>query len=181
MINLYKTGGVITVGEDGKVPVTYYGEGGKSGKFYPSGTSGTMPPSSSIDPIAGSSDGYLSFVSQSLSGLGDSSYEDVPSATSGNGTGATFLVVTSSGAMSALLHYPASGSGYNVGDIITIQGSDMGGEGNLILEVINIEIDGFLINLGGDYYSVKWYDLVIDGTSPTSFSNTNDLLLTFFS
>lgn len=35
MINLYKTGGVITVGEDGKVPVTYYGRGGKSGKFYP--------------------------------------------------------------------------------------------------------------------------------------------------
>jgi hypothetical protein len=35
MVYLYRDNGVITVGEDGKVPVTYYGRGGKSGKFYP--------------------------------------------------------------------------------------------------------------------------------------------------
>ena len=42
MIYLYKTNGVITIGEDGKVPVTYYGRGGKSGKFYPKGSTGTI-------------------------------------------------------------------------------------------------------------------------------------------
>lgn len=42
MIYLYKTNGVITVGEDTNVPITYYGRGGKSGKFYPSGSDNVL-------------------------------------------------------------------------------------------------------------------------------------------
>jgi hypothetical protein len=40
----------------------------------------------------------------------------------------------------------------------------------------NLEQDGFLINLEKDCYDVKWYDLVIDGNSPTSLSNAQSLL-----
>jgi len=40
----------------------------------------------------------------------------------------------------------------------------------------NLEIDGFLINIEKDVYDVRWYDLVIDGTSPTSLSNAQSLL-----
>jgi hypothetical protein len=42
MIYLYKTNEVITVGEDTNVPITYYGRGGKSGKFYPSGSDNVL-------------------------------------------------------------------------------------------------------------------------------------------
>jgi hypothetical protein len=137
----------------------------------------------SITQSSGSTDGYLSLVSQSLSGLTAPffEYDDVPTTTSGLGTGIVFVVVSNSGIMTEILHYPGSGFGYNIGDIVTIEGSDMGGQGSVILKVINVLPSGFLINLGGDNYSAKWYDLVIDGTSPTSFSNANDLLLTLFS
>lgn len=40
--------------------------------------------------------------------------------------------------------------------------------------------EGFLINIGGDYYEVKWEDLVIDGTSPESLLEAQNLLTILF-
>lgn len=40
--------------------------------------------------------------------------------------------------------------------------------------------DGFLINIGGDSYEVKWEDLIIGGTSPESLSEAQNLLATLF-
>ena len=42
-------------------------------------------------------------------------------------------------------------------------------------------LDGLLIVIGGDDYQVKWNNLVIAGTSPTSLANAQSLLATLFS
>jgi hypothetical protein len=40
--------------------------------------------------------------------------------------------------------------------------------------------DGFLINIGGDSYELKWENLVIDGVSPESLSEAQVLLAALF-
>lgn len=44
----------------------------------------------------------------------------------------------------------------------------------------NLEIDGFLINMEKDTYNVKWYDLLINDTSPTDLANAALLLSQVF-
>ena len=42
------------------------------------------------------------------------------------------------------------------------------------------DYDGFLINLEKDSYDVRWYDLLINGNSPTSFIDASNLLASMF-
>jgi len=100
--------------------------------------------------------------------------------TSGMGIGAIFNIVISFGTVSTIYdqYFEAggSGSGYAIGDTMTIYGSDYGGKGSCVIKVEVLVIDGFLINLEKDNYEVKWYNLVINGNSPTSLSDAQSML-----
>jgi hypothetical protein len=256
MIYLYKTNGVITVGEDDKVPVTYYGRGGKSGKFYPSGTLlGYAKTTSRVTAQPLIPAGSYTLYPTILNGLAKSvktktspfsntfgNYQNISAnTTTGIGSGVSFnfsiyqqgvfnLTIVNPGAdykvgdtvtidaatidgsedlvmeissiysydtlgsgiafytFSPGAYYPPinitnTGSGYRVGDILTFNGEDVGGAAGttFALKISSLEYDGFLINIGGDNYQAAWENLVIDGTSPTSFSDANDLLLNLFS
>ena len=184
MIYLYKTNGVITVGEDGKVPVTYYGRGGKSGKFYPIKNQGSLIiTNNAIDNYPNSTDGCIMFLDSTLLIAPNSSYNDIESISNGNGVGAAFVVAANIDGAFYQLATTAVGEGYKINDIITIKGSSMDGTGEINLKVVNVTNENFrfLITLGGDTYDVAWENLVIDGTSPTSFSDANNLLLNLFS
>lgn len=185
MIYLYKTNGVITVGEDGNVPITYYGKGGKSGKFYTIRQQGSLIYTNiAIDNNPNSSDGCLVLLNSTLQQLDpNQNFSDIQSISNGNGNGATFIIGADNNGDLYQLVTQTVGEGYKINDIITIQGSSMNGTGIVSLQVLNVTTENFrfLINIGGDNYDVSWQNLVIDGTSPTSFSNANDLLLTLFS
>ena len=72
-------------------------------------------------------------------------------------------------------------SGYALGDTLTVQGSDLGGTGYLVYKIVSLDIDGLLIVIGGDDYEVKWDNLVVGGTSPTSLQDAQSLLSSLFS
>ena len=164
-ISINNNNGVIEISQDGNVPRSYFGA---FGKFYPSGTIGGLL----ID--------NLSFVvfSDNTTGLVDGGYNDILSTSNGSGTpNAIFNIDVISGVASGInVSNFADTSGYGMGDFITIQGSDLGGSGEIVLKVTVLDIDGLLIVIGGDFYEVKWYDLIIYGTSPTSLSDAANLL-----
>jgi hypothetical protein len=164
-ISINNNNGIIEISQDNSVPKSYFRA---SGKFYPSGTIGGLL----ID--------NLSFVvfSDNTTGLVDGGYNDILSTSNGSGTpNAIFNIDVISGVASGInISNFADTSGYGMGDFITIQGSDLGGSGEIVLKVTVLDIDGLLIVIGGDFYEVKWYDLVIDGTSPTSLSDAQSLL-----
>jgi hypothetical protein len=164
VINVYETDGI---------PRSYFGATGASGRFYPSGTSGGLL----ID--------NLSFVvfSDNTTGLVDGGYNDILSTSNGSGTpNAIFNIDVISGVASGInISNFADTSGYGMGDFITIQGSDLGGSGEIVLKVTVLDIDGLLIVIGGDFYETKWNNLVVGGTSPTSLSDAQELLATLFS
>lgn len=169
-INITTSNGTISVATDDNVPRTYFGAIGASGKFYPSGTSGAIV--------------YYGWdiVSNTTDGLIDGDYYDILSNT--NSTSGTpnplFYIHVGIGTINGLQILNLV-SGYALGDLITIQGSDLGGSGELVLRVNQLVIDGFLIVIGGDHYEVKWYNLVINGTSPTDLANAQELLASLFS
>lgn len=175
-INITTSNGTISVATDDNVPRTYFGAIGASGKFYPSGTSGAIV------------DGGWTIVSNTTDGLSDGDYEDRASTT--NSTSGTpdvlFNVQIVSGVITLITlsgsETPSFGSGYAIGDRFTIQASDIGGgTGEVVLQLNQLDIDGFLIVIGGDHYEVKWYNLVINGTSPTDLANAQELLASLFS
>jgi hypothetical protein len=164
VINVYETDGI---------PRSYFGATGASGRFYPSGTSGALL----IDDLS------FIVISDNTSGLVDGGYNSISSTSNGSGTpNATFDIDVTSGLVTNInaANY-SSVSGYALGDFITIQGSDLGGSGEIVLKVTMLDMDGLLIVIGGDFYEVKWYNLVIDGVSPASLSDAADKLATLFS
>lgn len=270
MIYLYKTNGVITVGEDEKVPITYYGRGGKSGKFYPvknqigndeviignqiwtsknldvtiynngdiipqvqdqndwdNLTTGAwcyynndennnsiygrlynwyaitdprgiapigfnMPTQSDYqilsdylggDAVAGGKMkeiGLLHWKSPNTNATNSSGFTALPAGYRED----DFYSITeisrywtttefnSTDAINCSLLYNNEALGVGAIDI-----KQLGASVRCFKDAYN----GFLINIGGDNYQVIWENLVIDGTSPTSFSQANDLLLNLFS
>lgn len=273
MIYLYKTNGVITVGEDGKVPVTYYGRGGKSGKFYPLkskladdeviignqiwkninldtttyNNGDSIPKITNITDWNNATEGawcypefddnnqnfgklYNGYASQDARGITpngwhiptQSEFDDLNNFIYNNidnqvqhslsikdsyywlnyqyNTNVTnFCALGSS--------YPESSYGLKLdtrffcsdisipglflkteelnesSNVFLLNASTLYNEGasiRLIKDDNNL-YNGFLINIGGDSYQVVWENLVIDGTSPTSFSDANNLLLNLFS
>jgi hypothetical protein len=164
IINVYDTGGIAR---------SYFGATGASGKFYPSGTSGGF--------VAGN-DINFTLMSNTLSGVADNNYTSVPTTTSGSGVGLLFGIDISTNLVDAFFVDGTIASGYGIGDTVTVQGSDLGGgSGELVFKVISLDIDGLLIVVGGDFYSTKWNNLVVGGTSPTSLSDAQSLLATLFS
>ena len=165
---------IIEVYQDSNYPRYYFGALGTSGKFYPSGTSGALP--YGVDYVAN----YCEVLLDTMDG--DNSASNVPSF-SNSGTGATFVVSVAPFIPTDFAIDNYAGTGYAIGDTITIEGSDVapGITGQLILKITNVLTDGLLIVIGGDDYEVKWYDLVVGGTSPTSLSDAQSLLANLFS
>lgn len=164
---------IIEVYQDSNSPRYYFGALGTSGKFYPSGTVGSI--------TGGSSAGLFEVVSDTTYDLVDNSYSDVPCEIS-NIDGTPFLIsLDVVGGVITVWSPQVNTSGYVIGDTITIQGSDLGGGGQITYKIIKLDIDGLLIVIGGDDYEVKWYDLVIGGTSPTSLQDAQSLLSSLFS
>lgn len=178
-LNIDLVNGAINVYEDGETPRTYFGVIGASGKFYPSGTIGAV-----------STGGALAYtiISNTTADCDDDIYDNQSQAsTSGNGSGGLFKIEVGGEAITLIQPatgvdtWAGSGSGYVVKDTITFNGSDYGGTGECVIKVEALGIDGFLIVIGGDDYQVKWSDLVINGDSPTSLQNTQELLSALFS
>lgn len=164
-LNINLVNGGINVYETGETPRTYFGAIGASGKIYPSGSINGELFSGSI-------------ISSTLV-VPDDYYTDIPqSSTSGSGINGLFNFGVSSGVVSYGNIY--SGSGYAVGDIVYINGSDVieGGSGTLAIKVTSLAIDSILFVVGGDDYQVQWSNLVINGTSPANLSNAMTLLST---
>lgn len=161
---------IITLSDfDDNVYKTYYGY--TSGKFYPSGTNGVLNTS------------CLRILSNTLSNIPDGAYTvevsipnaipiDIGITTVGNIVADNAFGITPD----------PSGSGYSVGDILTINGSDLDslGSGQISFKVISTIKDGLLIIINQDTFEVKWYDLIIGGTSPTSLPDAQTLLNTLF-
>lgn len=170
-ISINNNNGIIEVSQDGSVPKSYFKT---SGKFFPSG---------SVSGAASAITGSFPIISNDTSGCTDDFYNNQQQgSTSGNGSGAVFNLWINGGT----IQYVASnapnltegtGSGYVVGDTMTIYGSDYGGTGSCVVKVDALGIDGFLINFDKDVYDVRWYDLIIGGTSPTLLSDASSLLI----
>lgn len=164
---------VINVYETGQVPRSYFGATGASGKFYPSGTIGGLEVGSFAN---------FSIISNELQSLVDGSYLVPSVSTSTSGTPSIeFSISVSGGIVDTIVQDSLNTTGYAIGDTFTIQGSDLGGTGTLVVKIISLDIDGLLIVIGGDFYETKWYNLVVGGTSPTSLSDAQSLLATLFS
>jgi hypothetical protein len=164
---------VINVYETGEVPRSYFGVLGASGRFYPSGTSGGLENGSFAN---------LSIISNELQSLVDGSYTVPSTSTSTSGTPSIdFAISVSGGLVDTIVQDTLYTTGYAIGDTFTIQGSDLGGTGTLVVKIISLDIDGLLIVIGGDFYEVKWNNLIVGGTSPTSLSDAQQLLATLFS
>lgn len=158
---------VINVYETDEIPRSYFGVLGASGRFYPSGTSGSI-------------DGWQ-VISNTVQDAVDGEYNNVDSTTNGSGTNGLWTVFVDTGTVVAIVG-TSNTFGYRLGDFVTIQGSDLGGgTGSYIVKITAIVTDGLLIVIGGDFYEVKWNNLVVDGTSPTSLSDAQQLLATLFS
>lgn len=170
-ISINSNNGVIEVSQDGAVPRSYFKT---SGKFYPSG---------SLSGQATTIGAYFSIVSNDTSGCTDGFYSSqTQGSTSGNGSGAVFDMLINVGVIEAVynitpIHMNGSGSGYAIGDTMTIYGSDYGGTGSCVVRIDALGIDGLLINFDKDIYDVRYYDLEIGGTSPTSISDASNLLI----
>jgi hypothetical protein len=170
-ISINNNNGIIEISQDNSVPKSYFKA---SGKFYPSGTSGGF-----IIPSANNFD----LISNTLTNVPDDIYTSVPTTTSGSGVGLLFDInIASNIVLGFSTTNGTTTSGYGIGDTATVQGSDLGGgSGELIFKVISLEIDGILIVIDGDFYQVKWYDLVIDSISPTSLGDAQQKLAVLFS
>lgn len=162
---------VITLSDDNNnVYKTYYGY--TSGKFYPSGTSGVL------------NTPCLKILSNTLSNIPDGVYTvevSIPNAIPINIGITTVDNIVADNAFG--ITPDPSGSGYSVGDILTINGSDLdgSGKGQLSFKVISTIKDGLLIIIGQDTYEVKWYDLIINASTPSSLADAQDLLNSLFS
>ena len=176
-ISINNNNGIIEVSQNGSVPKSYFKA---SGKFYPSGTTSTV-----INNIPASPFNLPGFrlISNTLEDLIDDTYFNVPSTTTSVYPSLEFVVSVFGGVIgdNGMFVTSSNISGYSIGDLITIEGSDLGGTGSITFEVTQLEIDGLLIVIDGDFYQVKWYDLVIDSISPTSLGDAQQLLAVLFS
>lgn len=175
-INIYVDQGAIYVSQNNANPRVYWGGLGASGKFYPSGTSGAI---------------YnlgLEVAMNTIYGL-DGSFDDVPSVSSSSSgipeVRFAFEAIDGSIINSSIQIYGNASltSNYAIGDTFTINGSLFGENitGQLILRVKALDIDGLEIVIGGDWYSVKWYNLLVGGDSCTSLLDAQEKLATLFS
>ena len=179
MIYLSKTNGVITVGEDTNVPITYYGRGGKSGRFYPSGTvlgyaKAVLLTTAFPSVPAGS---YVIYPTI-LNGLGrkvidktfpysntpDIYYGVYANTTTGIGSGISFdISINQQGIYNLVVRN--SGVNYQVGDLVTINAVDFDGSEDLVIEVSSI----YSYNTNGS--GIRFYIYAIGGTGFVPYIN----------
>lgn len=165
-ISINNNYGIIEVSQDGSVLKSYFKT---SGKFFPSG---------SVSGQATSITGVFPIISNDTSGCIDGLYTfQTQGATSGVGSGISFTVYINGGTIEYVgnndtIIMQGTGSGYAIGDTITIYGSDYGGTGNCVILVNALGIDGFLINFDKDFYDVRYYDLIVQGSSSPDLTNT---------
>jgi hypothetical protein len=167
MTNIDLVNGAINVYETEETPRTYFGAIGASGKFYPSG---------SISRGIGSVDLFENNSQDLVTGDYDGLAID---ATSGSGVNATVNIYVDGDIY--FVGVDSAGSGYAIGDTLTIDASLMGGTGSIILKVTSIQVDSLLIVIGGDDYQVPWANLTINGSAATSLTNAIQSLTTLFS
>jgi hypothetical protein len=172
-IAINNNNGIIEVSQDGNVPRSYFGT---SGKFYPVKLNGSIPNGVNVRSV---NNGYLELISETLDNLTQPVYIQAPS-NSTSGTGLFFDIIPFGG---DIIVDSFGQSGYGIGSLVTVNGSDMeiGGTGSIVMRVINLETNGFLINIGEDNYQSIWENLIIDGTSPTSLSDAANQLAILFS
>lgn len=103
------------------------------------------------------------YVSKSTAGMTAATYTSIsPASTSGSGTGAVFTVIVASATTFTSFNCTTTGSGYNVGETVTFNGSQFGsGSGSIVLAILSTS-NSFgsnatslrLVNSIGDYGSI---------------------------
>lgn len=167
--------GVIQIAQGDNLPKCYYGGGGTSGKFYPNKVNGGITTSNVLVS-------YQIISNTTLDCVDDLYNTQYQVTTSGSGSNSLFNVFVQGGTITAVLpgYSWGSGSGYAVGDTITFDGANYGGEGVCVIRVDMLGFDGFLIEIGGDNYKAAWYDLTISNVAPTTYTNAVNLLRSLF-
>lgn len=87
----------------------------------------------------GLQNGISVYNSKTVAGMTASTYTSIaPASTSGSGTGALFTVIVASATNFTSFNCTTSGSGYNVGETVTFNGSQFGsGSGSIVLTILS--------------------------------------------
>lgn len=110
----------------------------------------------------GTSVGGVATFTSTGSGTGTASYTNIASTTSGSGTGAKFNVTVSAGVYTSITVHTV-GSNYNIGDTVTISGSNLGGSGanDITLTLVSTTgAEGVLLDALKAYYPAATYGAI---------------------
>jgi len=170
-IEINVVNGIVNISTDGDVPRSYYGAVGASGSVMPMKAHllGNVTEYSWV-----SAQEYLIGAGTTGAILQDSS--------SGLGTGAeatfTFTDSATAGAtyISSIVASGTQNGKYKIGDSLTFTVDGV----QVTITVKSLEYQRLLIKIGGDFYEVNWFDLVINGTSPTDFTDALSLISSAF-
>jgi hypothetical protein len=172
-IEINVVNGIVNISTDGDVPRSYYGAVGASGSVMPMkahllGNVTELSWVSAQEYLIGA--GIQSTSQASTSGLGGDIDVDIlftQSATS------EYCYIESI----AIVGGGQNGK-YKIGDSVTFSAV---GDGIIVTATVkSLEYQRLLIKIGGDFYEVNWFDLLINGTSPTDLSDALSLISSAF-
>ena len=78
----------------------------------------------------------LNMLSGTLTGRTNATYTNIAHTNSGSGTGGAFNVIVSGNTITSVV-IASSGTGYSLGDVLTISNSTIGGTGNVLITLSN--------------------------------------------
>ena len=170
-IEINVVNGIVNISTDGDVPRSYYGAVGASGSVMPMkahllGNVTEYSWVSAQEYLIGNIHTFP-ILQDSSSGLGtgaQASFEFTESATPGY----TYI--------SSIVASGTQNGKYKIGDSLTFTVSGI----QINITVKSLEYQRLLIKIGGDFYEVNWFDLVINGTSPTDLTDALILISSAF-
>ena len=171
-IEINVVNGIVNISTDGDVPRSYYGAVGASGSVMPMKAHllGNVTELSWVSaqeyPIGA---GLQGGSQTSTSGLGstiDANVLFTQSATLG------YCYIESIEIVGGIQN-----GKYKIGDTITFTPMR---DAIVTATVKSLEYQRLLIKIGGDFYEVNWFDLVINGTSPTDLNDALSLISSAF-
>ena len=171
-IEINVVNGIVNISTDGDVPRSYYGAVGASGSVMPMKAHllGNVTELSWVSAQEYPRDNGLESGSQtSTSGLGSTIDVEVLFTDAATPNYCYVESITITGGV--------QNGKYKIGDTITFTPMH---EVVVTATVKSLEYQRLLIKIGGDFYEVNWFDLVINGTSPTDLTDALILISSAF-
>lgn len=121
-------------------------------------TQGVLIPAMSTSLRNSIAAGRISGVTVNSNGSGytNGTYTNVP-LTGGSGTGATATITVTSGAASASFPLTNPGSGYKIGDVLSINNASVGGTGSGFQVTVSFLFDDGLVVYNNETHRFNWY------------------------